>query len=162
MIICQTPSKNPDYKIQITTKSNFSLRFFMKILKAFQAFSSVTYYRTRTLPRTRKSVQKCDKSQAQIKLLTTFLLLNCLCLIKICAYSHVSIIQIAVIDYQIEVTLMSIFILKATDSTQKSKRSSSQPSLQAFKEYICIEGTQLKKTSNALAAFFQTNLLQNE
>ena len=32
----------------------------------------------------------------------------------------------------------SILILKANDSTQKSKRLSSQSSLQAFKMYICI------------------------
>ena len=52
----------------------------------------------------------------------TFLITNCLCLIKICAYSHVIIKQTAVIDYQIQVTFISILILEAIDSTQKLKR----------------------------------------
>ena len=42
-------------------------------------------------------------------------------LIKICAYSHVTIIPMAVIDYQIEVMLISILILKAIDSALLTK-----------------------------------------
>ena len=61
-----------------------------------------------------------------------FLSLNCLCLIKICTYSHVTIILMAVINSQIKVTLISILILKAIDSAKKAKRLSSQSSLQAF------------------------------
>ena len=44
--------------------------------------------------------------------------------------------QTAVVDYQNKVTLISILILKAIDCTKKSKRFTSQPSLQAFKRYI--------------------------
>ena len=58
----------------------------------------------------------------QFKLLTTwFLPFDCLCLIKICAYFHVTIIPTAVIDYQIEITLISILILKAIDSALLTK-----------------------------------------
>ena len=65
---------------------------------------------------------------------------NCLCLIKIRAYSHDIIIQTAVIDISIKVMLiilsilitLSILILKGIDSIQKPKRFSSQSSLQAF------------------------------
>ena len=45
----------------------------------------------------------------------TFVLHNCLCLIKICAYSHVTIKQTAVVDF--EVMFISVSILKASDST---------------------------------------------
>ena len=41
--------------------------------------------------------------------------------------------------------LISILILKANDATQKSKKFSSQSSLQAFKEYICMEGIEENK-----------------
>ena len=64
--------------------------------------------------------------------------LRCLYLIMVSTYSRVTIIRTAVIDYQIKITLISILILKTFDSIQKLKRLSSQSSLQAFKEYICI------------------------
>ena len=44
------------------------------------------------------------------------LLHNCMWLIKIYAYSYVTIKQTAVIDYQIKVTFINILILKAIDS----------------------------------------------
>ena len=39
-------------------------------------------------------------------------------MIKICAYSHVTIKQMVVVDYYIKVMLISILILKATDSNK--------------------------------------------
>ena len=68
----------------------------------------------------------------------THFLLNCLCLVKMYAYSYVTITQTAAIDYWIKVMLTSILILKAIDSTWKSKGFSSQYSLQAFKGFIWI------------------------
>ena len=85
----------------------------------------------------------------------TFVLHNCLCLIKICAYSHVTIKQRAVVDF--EVMFISVSILKASDSTEKWKRFSSQSSLQAFKRYICIykewKGHLIKENQQYVAAF---------
>ena len=74
-------------------------------------------------------------------------------LIKICAYSHVTIKQTAVVDYQIEVTFISMLILKAIDSTEKSKRFSSQffdlKHLKAIFAHARNEkGTPLKEASN--------------
>ena len=46
-----------------------------------------------------------------------FLLDYCPCLVKICAYSHVTIKQMIAVDYYIEVVFMSILILKAFIST---------------------------------------------
>ena len=50
----------------------------------WQAFSRQACNRTCTRPYTRKSVQTCDKSHAQIKLDYTFLRHKCLYFIKIC------------------------------------------------------------------------------
>ena len=47
---------------------------------------------------------------------------HCLYFIKICAYSYVTVIPTAVIDYQINVTLISILIMKAIDSSEKLKK----------------------------------------
>ena len=49
-----------------------------------------------------------------------------------------TIIQTAAMDYWIEVTLTSILILKAIHSVHKSKRYSSQSSLQAFRGYFLL------------------------
>ena len=61
----------------------------------------------------RKSIQKCDKPHAQIKLLAA----RFYYIMAICAYSHVTIKQAAVVDYYLEVMFISILILKAIDST---------------------------------------------
>ena len=45
------------------------------------------------------------------------LLHNCLCLIEICAYPHVTIKQLAVVNYEIEVMFKNNLIFKAVDST---------------------------------------------
>ena len=45
------------------------------------------------------------------------LLHNCLCLIEICAYPHVTIKQLPVVDYEIEVMFINSLIFKAIDST---------------------------------------------
>ena len=65
----------------------------------------------------------------------TFLLLNCLCLIKMCAYSHVTVIQRVVTNYYIEVTLISILILKSVDSTTNCKGFFLSP---VYKHLKCI------------------------
>ena len=58
-----------------------------------------------------------------------FFLDYCPCLVKICAYSHVTIKQMIAVDYYIEVVFMSIFILKGFISTYTFSDLSS---LQAF------------------------------
>ena len=67
-----------------------------------------------------------------------------------CAYTHT----------RAKVTLISILILKAIDSTQKSKRFSSQSSLEAFKGYISIQGTPIKKQAHVSSFDFKTSLLK--
>ena len=67
-----------------------------------------------------------------------FLLFNCLCLIKTCAYSHVTIIWMAATDYQIQVVLRSILILKAIDYVLLTKEK------------------QLRMTGKMMTDFFQT------
>ena len=64
-----------------------------------QALSGEACYRTCTRPKTRKSVQKCDKSHAQIKLLNTLFYYIIACLINRCAYTNVTIKQTADIYY---------------------------------------------------------------
>ena len=55
-------------------------------------------------------------------------------------------------------------ILKAIDSTYKSKRFSSQPNLQAFKGYICIykerKGHLIEENQEGLSNFFQNKPVQ--
>ena len=83
---------------------------------------------------------------------------NSLCLIKVCAYSFVTNKQMAVVDYYIEVTLVSILIQKTCDSTKKSNRFFSQFSLQAFKGYICIHKEQkeplIQENQLCVSSFF--------
>ena len=90
-----------------------------------------------------------------------FLLHNCLCLIKIYACSCVTIKQMAVTDHKIKVPFISILILKATDSTQKSKRFCSQPSLHAFKRYVCIykeqKGHSIEENQQSISSFFSSS-----
>ena len=66
-------------------KKHFALYFQMQII------SGEACYCLSTHPQMHRSIKKCDKLHAQIKLLTIcmFLLLNCLCLVKTCPYSHV-------------------------------------------------------------------------
>ena len=73
----------------------------------------------------------------------------------------------AVVDYWIEVTLISILILKAFESTYKSNRSSSQSCLQAFKGYISIhkERTEhpIEENQQRVSSFFsKQTCLKNE
>ena len=63
------------------------------------------------------------------------------------------------------IMFISILILKAIDSIEKSKRFSSQSSLQAFKRYICIymEQNGHPIEENQLTSFFpKETCLKNE
>ena len=85
-----------------------------------------------------KCVKKCDNLHVQTN--CTFLPFNCLYSIKKFACSHVTIIPMVVTDLIIKLKLhikKSILILKHIHSTWKSKRFSSQSSLQAFNGYVC-------------------------
>ena len=76
-----------------------------------------SYTRTRAHTRA-KAFRSVINPNTQIKHFTTCFdfLITCV-LIKICVYSHVAIIQNVIIDYLIEVTLLSILISTAIDST---------------------------------------------
>ena len=65
------------------------------------------------------------------------------------AYFHVTIKQTAVVDYQIEVTFISILILKAIDSTLKSKRFSSQSYI-----YKKRKGHPIEENQHRVSSFF--------
>ena len=73
-------------------------------------------------------------------------------------YSHVTIKQVAVVDYYLELLFISILILKAIDSTKKSKRFPSQSSLQAFKRHACIykeqKGHSIEENQQQVISFF--------
>ena len=59
---------------------------------------------------------------------------------------------------------MSVLILEAIDSTYKSKKFSSQFSLQAFKRYICIckerKGHPIEENQPHVSSYFKTNLFK--
>ena len=59
---------------------------------------------------------------------------------------------------------MRILVLQAIDSTKKSKRFSSQSSLQAFKKYmwICKErkGHPIEENQPHVSSYFKTNLFK--
>ena len=67
-----------------------------------------------------------------------------------CAYFHIAIKQTAVFDYQTDVTFISILILKAIDSTWKSRRFSSQ--LYIYKEQ---KGHPIEEIQQRVSSFFQ-------
>ena len=113
----------------------------------------------------------------QIKLFATYLLINCLYLIKICVCSHITTIQTFVIDHEIKVMYFELYIKLYISSKIYINRLyikikkvffSYQSSLQAFKLYICIYKEQKghpveKKEINAQTLFFsKQTCLKNE
>ena len=142
-----------------------------------QALSEKACYCT-THSHIHKSFQKCDKLHMQIKLFATYLLLNCLYLIKICVCSHITTMQTFVIDYEIKVMYFELYIKLYISSKlyinrlyMKIKKFfffSYQSSLQAFNLYICIYKEQKghpveKKEINAQTLFFsKQTCLKNE
>ena len=112
----------------------------------------------------------------QIKLFATYLLINCLYLIKICVCSHITTIQTFVIDHEIKVMYFELYIKLYISSKIYINRMyikikkvffSYQSSLQAFKLYICIYKEQKghpieKKEINAQTFFSKQTCLKNE
>ena len=115
----------------------------------------------------------------QIKLFATYLLLNCLYLIKICVCSHITTMQTFVIDYEIKVMYFELYIKLYISSKLYINRLYMKIKKVFFfflispvcKHLICIfaytrnkKGTQLKKKEiNAQTLFFsKQTCLKNE
>ena len=83
-----------------------------------------------------------------------FLLHNCVCLISIGVYSHLTIKQAAAQVF----ACICISILKAIDSTQKSEKFPFRRSLQAFERYIFIykkqKGHSIEENKQHKSSFF--------
>ena len=107
----------------------------------------------------------------QIKLFATYLLLNCLYLIKICVCSHITTMQAFVIDYEIKVMYFELYTKLYISSKlyinrlyMKIKKFFFFLISPVYKHLICIfaytrnkKGTQLKKKKLTRKHYFFQN-----